>query len=99
MQPDDICFLSALELRDLYASRDLSPVEVTRAILDRLEAVEPALNAFVTVTAELALEQAAIAERAFADGGEPSLLAGIPFSLKDLTATRATDIIEAAFAA
>ncbi|MBT6146073.1 MAG: amidase, partial [Gemmatimonadetes bacterium] len=67
---------------------DLSPVEVTRAILDRLEAVEPALNAFVTVTAELALEQAAIAERAFADGGEPSLLAGIPFSLKDLTATR-----------
>lgn len=86
MKTEDLCYLSALELRALYLRGEVSPVEVTRAILARAEAVEPALNAFVTLTADRALEQAAVAEKAFAHS-EPPPMCGIPFSLKDLTAT------------
>ena len=55
-------------------------------MLRRLEATEPRINAFVTVTADLALEQARTAEAAYA-AGEAGALAGVPFSLKDLTVT------------
>lgn len=85
--PDDLCFLSALDLRDRYRRRDLSPVELTEAVLARIDRLNPRLTAFVTVTPELALEQARAAERAYAapDAGP---LAGIPISIKDLTPTR-----------
>lgn len=85
---NEICFLSALELRELYRSRKLSPVEVTEAILTRIERFNPRLVAFITVTADIALTQARAAERAYAPGGEPGLLAGIPVSIKDLTPTK-----------
>src|SRR4051794_38312718 len=79
--------LSAIELRDRYAKRELSPVEVTDAVLARIEQVDPVINAFVTVTTELARDQAATAERAYADGN-PQSLSGIPISIKDLTLTK-----------
>ena len=60
---------------------------MTRAILDRIERLNPVLNAFTVVTAELALKQARAAERAYAAGDAPPL-AGIPTSIKDLTPTR-----------
>lgn len=85
---DDIAYLSALDLRARYQRRELSPVEVTRAILERIEALNPALTAFITVTPEFALDQAAAAERAFAGEDEPGALAGIPISIKDLTPTK-----------
>ena len=84
---DSIAFLSAGELRELYSARALSPVEVTRAILDRIELLNPQLIAFTVITPELALEQASVAERAYAGGDTPPL-AGIPVSIKDLTPTR-----------
>jgi aspartyl-tRNA(Asn)/glutamyl-tRNA(Gln) amidotransferase subunit A len=84
---ESVAFLSASELRNLYGAKALSPVEVTRAILDRIEHLNPALNAFTVVTAELALTQASAAERAYASGHAPPL-AGIPTSIKDLTPTR-----------
>jgi len=84
---EPIAFVSASELRRLYSARALSPVEVTRAILDRVERLNPELNAFTVVTPELALEQASAAERAYAGGDVPPL-AGIPISIKDLTPTR-----------
>lgn len=87
MDAVDLCYLSALELRDLYKSRELSPVEITTATLDRIETVNPSLNAYVTVTADLALDQAHKAEALYAQGVAPPL-AGIPFSLKDLTPTK-----------
>ena len=64
---ETIAYMSASELLTRYTSRELSPVEVTRAILERIEQVNPTVNAFVTVTAELALEQAERAERAYAN--------------------------------
>jgi len=84
---NDLCYLSALELRDHFVRRTLSPVEVTAVLLDRIADVNPALNAFVTVTAEGALAQARKAEALYAAGDAPPL-AGVPFSLKDLTPTK-----------
>jgi aspartyl-tRNA(Asn)/glutamyl-tRNA(Gln) amidotransferase subunit A len=84
---DSIAFLSASELGTLYRAKELSPVEVTKAILERIERLNPVVNAFTVVTPELALEQASMAERAYT-GGDAPLLAGIPTSIKDLTPTR-----------
>ena len=88
MNGAEIAWLSALELRGLYRSRALSPVEVAEATLARIEATDPALSAFVTVTAERALAEASRAERAYAIGHAERPLEGIPVSLKDLTPTR-----------
>src|SRR5690606_10050142 len=86
--PDDrVCWLSALELRDAFRRRELSPVEVTEAILARIDRINPSLNAYVTVTPALAVDQARAAEKAYA-AGEAGPLAGIPISIKDLTPTR-----------
>jgi aspartyl-tRNA(Asn)/glutamyl-tRNA(Gln) amidotransferase subunit A len=75
--------VTAEELRRAFAARELSPVEIARAELDLIERVNPQLNAFVTVTPELALEGAAAAERAYATG-TAGPLAGIPATIKDL---------------
>lgn len=87
MNSADLCRLPAVELRNLYQKRELSPVEVTRAVLDRIERLNPTYNPFVTVTHERAVEQAVRAERAYMRG-EAGILAGVPGSLKDLTPTR-----------
>ncbi|MEE2658304.1 MAG: amidase [Candidatus Latescibacterota bacterium] len=87
MDDTDLCYLSAAELIQLYSRRELSPVEVAHATLRRIEAVDGELNAFVTVSSERALEDARAAETAYATG-TAGPLAGVPGSLKDLTATR-----------
>jgi aspartyl-tRNA(Asn)/glutamyl-tRNA(Gln) amidotransferase subunit A len=87
MSDTDIAYLSALELRDRYRRRALSPVEVTEAVLRRIDRLNPSLNAFVTVTPELAIEHAQKAEQAYASG-DAGLLAGVPISIKDLTPTK-----------
>jgi aspartyl-tRNA(Asn)/glutamyl-tRNA(Gln) amidotransferase subunit A len=83
----DVCYLSAIELRERYRRRELSPLEVTGLILERIGKLNPSLNAFLTVTVERALEDARAAERAYGGEGEPGPLAGIPISIKDLTPT------------
>ncbi|MEX1157585.1 MAG: amidase, partial [Thermomicrobiales bacterium] len=83
----DICYLPALELRDRFRSRELSPLEVTGLVLERIGALNPSLNAFLTVTVERALEDARVAERAYGGEGAPGPLCGIPISIKDLTPT------------
>lgn len=88
MMDDEQAYLSAMELRQRFRSRELSPVEVAEATLARIAAVNPSLNALVTVTPELAMTQAKAAERAYAGESEPGPLAGIPISIKDLTPTK-----------
>ena len=83
----DVCYLSAIELRERYRRRELSPLEVTGLILERIGKLNPSMNAFLTVTVERALEDARVAERAYGGDDEPGPLAGIPISIKDLTPT------------
>ncbi len=68
-------------------SRDFSAVELTQALLDRIEAVESTLSAYLSVTAEHALEQAAHADQRRLVGEEAALL-GVPLAIKDVLATR-----------
>jgi Asp-tRNA(Asn)/Glu-tRNA(Gln) amidotransferase A subunit family amidase len=87
MAGDDICWMSAVDLAAAIRTADLSPVEVTRAILDRIERVNPAINAFCTVAAERALADARAAEAAVSRGEPLGALHGVPISFKDLTIT------------
>jgi aspartyl-tRNA(Asn)/glutamyl-tRNA(Gln) amidotransferase subunit A len=87
---DEIAFASITELAPRIASREISPVEVTDAILARIERHDPALNAFITVTAEDARHAARAAEAAIMAGYAVGPLHGIPVALKDLYATRGT---------
>ncbi|MEU5046298.1 amidase [Streptomyces griseorubiginosus] len=84
---DNLTWLSAHELGQLYRSRQLSPVEAVGAALDRLEQVDSRLNVMVTATADAAREQARKAEQRFATGEELPPLYGVPITVKDLTDT------------
>jgi aspartyl-tRNA(Asn)/glutamyl-tRNA(Gln) amidotransferase subunit A len=73
-----------VELAPLLRHKDVSPVEVTRACLERIEKVNPSLNALITVMSESAMEQARVAESEIATGTWRGPLHGVPVSLKDL---------------
>ena len=88
MTTDDLCFTPATRLAAMIRSKTVSPVEITRAVLDRIERVNPTLNAFCTVTAEAAVRSAREAEVAVMKGGALLPLHGIPFSIKDLALTK-----------
>jgi aspartyl-tRNA(Asn)/glutamyl-tRNA(Gln) amidotransferase subunit A len=76
--------LPMIEVSEKIRAKEVSPVEVTRSSLARLEEVEPGLTAFATITPELALAQAKIAEKEIGDGNYRGPLHGIPLAVKDL---------------
>jgi aspartyl-tRNA(Asn)/glutamyl-tRNA(Gln) amidotransferase subunit A len=84
--------LTAPEARELLVRREASAVELTRAVLDRIDTVDSQVRAFVTVTADEALQQARAADKALdeAKGDHEATpeLTGIPVALKDLFCTR-----------
>ena len=88
MSSDDLAFMPATTLAAAIRSRKLSPVEVTRAILERIERLNPRLNAYLTVDGEGAMQAARRAEQAVVDGAELGPLHGVPVSVKDLVCTR-----------
>ena len=77
-------YLGAAELAALIRRRDLSPVEVVRAQLDRIAALEPRLHAYAQVHTEAALTQARAAEAAVQAGHALGPLHGVPIGIKDL---------------
>lgn len=83
-QSDELAFTPAHRLRDLILRKELSPVELTEFTLRRIEQLNPRLNAFLTVTADLALGGARKAEAALMRGEAFGTLHGIPISIKDL---------------
>jgi aspartyl-tRNA(Asn)/glutamyl-tRNA(Gln) amidotransferase subunit A len=85
---DDLAYLTATELAQLYRSRRLSPVEMAEASLTRIAQLDPKLNSYITVTAERAREQAKAAEGRYVRGAPHSALDGVPFAPKDIFATR-----------
>jgi aspartyl-tRNA(Asn)/glutamyl-tRNA(Gln) amidotransferase subunit A len=83
----DLPFLTIAEASRRIASRTLSPVTLTQAFLERIAALEPQLHAFITVTADQALDAARTAEAEIARGAYRGPLHGIPFALKDIYCT------------
>src|ERR1700694_561511 len=78
----DIIYSEATRLAELIRTREVSPVEVVQAHLDRIEATNPKINAIVTL-ADDALETAKMAEAALSAGVELGPLHGVPFTVKD----------------
>jgi aspartyl-tRNA(Asn)/glutamyl-tRNA(Gln) amidotransferase subunit A len=85
--PTDLHWLTIADAARLIERRRLSPVELTDALIARVEALDPHLNAFLLPTPEKAREQAKTAEREIMAGNYRGPLHGIPFGLKDIYAT------------
>jgi aspartyl-tRNA(Asn)/glutamyl-tRNA(Gln) amidotransferase subunit A len=81
---DDIAWMPATEMAAAIRAKQLSPVEVTRAFLARIDAINPAINAYCLVTPDMALDAAKAAEAAVARGDALGPLHGVPVSIKDL---------------
>jgi aspartyl-tRNA(Asn)/glutamyl-tRNA(Gln) amidotransferase subunit A len=87
MSPDS-CALTAVELVERYRGRSLSPVEAAAVALERIERLNPVLNAFCLVDAESTLAQARDSEARWRQGKPLSALDGVPVSVKDVILTR-----------
>ena len=84
MSDTDLCFATLAETAERLRRRELSPVELTRAQLARIEARNPSLHAYLAVLSESALEAARAAEREIAAGRWRGPLHGVPTGVKDL---------------
>jgi aspartyl-tRNA(Asn)/glutamyl-tRNA(Gln) amidotransferase subunit A len=84
----DFCAMTAAELLEGYRRKAFSPVEVAGAVLKRIEALNPTLNAFNLVAGDEALESARQAEARWMSGSATGLLDGVPVSIKDIVLTR-----------
>jgi Asp-tRNA(Asn)/Glu-tRNA(Gln) amidotransferase A subunit family amidase len=85
---EDIAFLTVVELGQLIKSKQLSPVTLTEIYLNRLQKLSPKLQNVITITTDLARQQAVQAEAEIAKGKYRGPLHGIPYGLKDLFATK-----------
>ncbi|GAC1413353.1 MAG: Asp-tRNA(Asn)/Glu-tRNA(Gln) amidotransferase subunit GatA [Candidatus Doudnabacteria bacterium] len=83
----ELAFSELNELQQKLKSKEISSVELTKYFLDRIKKYNGALNAYLTVTEDLALEQAAEADKILATESNPGALTGIPFAVKDLFST------------
>jgi amidase len=84
----DLCFVPAADLLRLYRAHKVSPLEVMQAVLARIDALNPKLNAYVTLAREAALAEARKATAALKRRTAMPPLFGIPVSIKDLTPTK-----------
>lgn len=83
----DLPFATITELAAAYRARTLSPVEVTQAMLDRIDRLDPALHSYLTLTPEIALAQARQAEAEIGRGQWRGPMHGVPIGIKDLCNT------------
>lgn len=84
MNAEDLCYTPATELAGMIRNKEISPVEVTDAVLERIERLEPSINAFATLTADAAKDAAREAEAAVMRGDGLGALHGVPATIKDL---------------
>jgi Asp-tRNA(Asn)/Glu-tRNA(Gln) amidotransferase A subunit family amidase len=80
----DLCYTPALDLGRMIRARQVSPVEIVTAVLERLDRLNPTLNAFLTPTPDFAMAQARAAEARAMSGEMLGPMDGIPVSIKDL---------------
>ena len=88
MLSEDILYLPVSELSRRIRARQLSPVELAESYLERSRQIGPKLNAYITLTPELAKQQAQAAEKEIAAGKYRGVLHGIPYAAKDLLAVK-----------
>ncbi|MDC0769318.1 amidase [Streptomyces sp. HD] len=84
----DLTELTAVQLLDGYRAGEFSPVDATRAALERAERIQPEVNAFVRLTADAALAQAADSAERWRRGAPAGLLDGVPVTVKDILLMR-----------
>ena len=84
MNKEDICFLSAYEMREKIATQELTSLEITETLIERIEDINSKINAYCTTTFDLAREMAKKADQAVKNGEKLGLLNGVPTSIKDL---------------
>jgi len=84
---EELAFASAARQAELVREKQVSPVELVETYLGRIERLDPALNCFVLVAGERALEQARAAEEAVMRGGSLPPFHGVPVSIKDILST------------
>ncbi len=85
---ENLAFAPATELKELIADKQITSTELTELYLSRIENLDDQLNSFLTLTPEIALEQAAKADEATARGESLGPLHGLPISIKDLQMTK-----------
>ncbi|MCD6044749.1 MAG: amidase, partial [Burkholderiales bacterium] len=83
----DLCALTATELVESFRKKTLSPVDVAKAVLARIDKLNPVLNAFNLVS-DKALDEAKASEARWAAGQPRGLLDGVPVSIKDIILTK-----------
>ncbi len=88
MDSDELGFMPATELAELIRTKKISPVEYTRGLLDRIEKLEPKVNAFAYLAADRAMDAAREAEAALMTGARIGRLHGVPATIKDLVITQ-----------
>ena len=88
MDSETIGFLPATEWAEKIRTKQFSPVEAMRALLDRITALDPKINAFAYLAAEQAMDAARAAEKALMGGERIGRLHGVPVTIKDLAWTK-----------
>src|SRR6185503_19127350 len=88
LRKDDLFYASVSELSGMLRARKITSKDLTLSCIDRIRQLDGKLNAFVTVTEELAIEQAERADREIRGGTSLGPLHGIPYGAKDLLATK-----------
>src|SRR4030095_3996452 len=97
MNATDLCFTPATRLAEMIRTKAVSPVEVTRAVLERVARLNPTLNAFCTLLADQAMDQARAAEEAVMQGRRLGPLHGVPYSIKEPAMTQGVRTMGASY--
>lgn len=88
MAHNEICYLTAIQMRDMIRNRELSAVEVMEAHLRQIEVINPEVNAIITLHTDRAMQGAELADAAMTSGANLGALHGLPTAVKDLTMTK-----------
>lgn len=84
MRKDDICYSSACAIADLIKRQEIPAEEITEIFIERIERINPIVNAYCTLTLDIARDQAKKSDRAVKKGEKLGILNGVPASVKDL---------------
>ncbi len=88
MMSKDICFMSATDMAEAIKRQEMTSLEITEAIIERIEKINPIINAYCTTTFDIAREMANKADSKVKKGEKLGLLNGVPLSIKDLMYTK-----------